>query len=182
MTSPARLAIAVVGAGVCNDETAQLAEEVGRHLARAGALLVCGGLGGVMEAACRGASEEGGLTIGILPGPTRDSANPFVRRQAGRRDRNLGAAQVRSRRPIDCTRYRPAGRGHPAAEPGSAPGPPPPKEIGRHSHQHDGRTDHRIPGIGEVHVENDSNPGRAKQQRGPGIERYPNGSGSIGQF
>ena len=79
MTSPAHLAIAVVGAGVCNDKTAQLAEEVGRHLARAGALLVCGGLGGVMEAACRGASEEGGLTIGILPGPTRDSANAFVR-------------------------------------------------------------------------------------------------------
>src|SRR5258708_11285493 len=78
MTSPARLAIAVVGAGVCNHETAQLAEEVGRHLARAGALLVCGGRGGVMEAACRGAWEEGGLTIGILPGATRDSANAFV--------------------------------------------------------------------------------------------------------
>ncbi len=77
-TSPVRLAIAVVGAGVCNHETAQLAEEVGRHLARAGALLVCGGLGGVMEAACRGAWEEGGLTIGILPGATRDSANAFV--------------------------------------------------------------------------------------------------------
>ncbi len=77
-TSSARLAIAVVGAGVCSEEIAQLAREVGRHLARAGALLVCGGLGGVMEAACHGAWEEGGLTIGILPGTSRDSANPFV--------------------------------------------------------------------------------------------------------
>ena len=55
-----------------------MAEEVGRELARRGAILVCGGLGGVMEAACRGASSEGGVTIGILPGENRRAANPHV--------------------------------------------------------------------------------------------------------
>lgn len=57
---------------------AQLAEEVGREIARRGAALVCGGLSGVMEAGCKGASEEGGLTIGILPGDSRQAANPYV--------------------------------------------------------------------------------------------------------
>ncbi|MEA2219669.1 MAG: hypothetical protein QOJ35_2295, partial [Solirubrobacteraceae bacterium] len=51
---------------------------VGRGLAEAGAVLVCGGLGGVMEAACRGAKSAGGTTIGILPGTRRDEANPYV--------------------------------------------------------------------------------------------------------
>jgi uncharacterized protein (TIGR00725 family) len=55
-----------------------VAEEVGRLLARRGAVLVCGGLGGVMEAACRGASREGGTTVGVLPGLDRGAANPFV--------------------------------------------------------------------------------------------------------
>lgn len=55
-----------------------LAEGVGREIARHGVTLVCGGLGGVMEAACRGASLEGGLTIGILPGEQRRDANPYV--------------------------------------------------------------------------------------------------------
>ena len=55
-----------------------MAEEVGRELARQGATLVCGGLGGVMEAACRGASSEGGITVGILPGESRKTANPYV--------------------------------------------------------------------------------------------------------
>src|SRR3990170_5769803 len=54
------------------------AEAVGRLVAQAGAVLVCGGLGGVMEAACRGAKSAGGLTIGILPGGDRAEANPFV--------------------------------------------------------------------------------------------------------
>lgn len=70
--------IAVCGAGVCDAPTAALAEEVGRRIAEAGALLVCGGLGGVMEAACRGAAAAGGLTIGILPGSDPAAANPFV--------------------------------------------------------------------------------------------------------
>jgi len=70
--------IAVIGAGRCSKEVAQVAESVGRELARSGAVLVCGGLGGVMEAACRGAKSEGGLTIGILPGSSRCEANPYV--------------------------------------------------------------------------------------------------------
>jgi uncharacterized protein (TIGR00725 family) len=70
--------IAVIGAGRCSEEVAQVAGSVGRELARRGATLVCGGLGGVMEAACRGAKSEGGLTIGILPGFTRHEANPYV--------------------------------------------------------------------------------------------------------
>jgi uncharacterized protein (TIGR00725 family) len=55
-----------------------VAEEVGRLLARRGAVVVCGGLGGVMEAACRGASRAGGTTVGVLPGLDRGAANPFV--------------------------------------------------------------------------------------------------------
>jgi hypothetical protein len=70
--------IAVIGGGECTREEARLAEEVGRELARRGAVLVCGGLGGVMEAACRGANSEGGMTIGILPGESRQAANPYV--------------------------------------------------------------------------------------------------------
>jgi uncharacterized protein (TIGR00725 family) len=54
------------------------AERVGEGLARRGAVVVCGGLGGVMEAACRGAKGAGGTTVGILPGLDRASANPFV--------------------------------------------------------------------------------------------------------
>jgi uncharacterized protein (TIGR00725 family) len=70
--------IAVIGGGEVPPEIAAVAEEVGREIARHGAALVCGGLGGVMEAACRGAAGEGGLTIGILPGDNRRSANPYV--------------------------------------------------------------------------------------------------------
>jgi uncharacterized protein (TIGR00725 family) len=55
-----------------------VAEEVGRLLARRGAVVVCGGLGGVMEAACRGARSEGGTAVGILPGLDRGAANPHV--------------------------------------------------------------------------------------------------------
>lgn len=70
--------VAVAGPGRCDEATAALAEEVGRELARRGAAVVCGGLGGVMEAACRGAKEAGGLTIGLLPGGDRAAANPWV--------------------------------------------------------------------------------------------------------
>ena len=70
--------IAVIGASQCSKEIAQIAEDVGRELAKRGVTLVCGGLGGVMEAACRGAKMEGGLTIGILPGTSRHDANPYV--------------------------------------------------------------------------------------------------------
>ena len=71
--------IGVIGGSEASPQVAGLAEEVGREIARRGAVLVCGGLGGVMEAACRGAAAEGGLTVGILPGEDRRAANPFVR-------------------------------------------------------------------------------------------------------
>jgi len=70
--------IAVIGGSQCSSQEAKLAEEVGRELARRGAVLICGGLGGIMEAACRGAQQEGGVTIGILPGKNRQEANPYV--------------------------------------------------------------------------------------------------------
>ncbi|UCH43488.1 MAG: TIGR00725 family protein [Dehalococcoidales bacterium] len=70
--------VAVIGGGEPSAEETRLAEEVGRELARQGVTLVCGGLGGVMEAACRGASAEGGVTIGILPGDSPKTANPYV--------------------------------------------------------------------------------------------------------
>jgi len=70
--------VAVIGGQVCSPEEERIAYEVGHHLARMGAVLVCGGLGGVMEAACKGAKEAGGVTIGILPGPFRSDANPYV--------------------------------------------------------------------------------------------------------
>jgi uncharacterized protein (TIGR00725 family) len=71
--------VAVVGAGgdVAADALAD-AEAVGAELARRGAVVVCGGLGGVMAAACRGARAEGGVTLGILPGADRTAANPWV--------------------------------------------------------------------------------------------------------
>jgi len=68
----------VVGGGEPDDEATALAEGVGRELGRRGAVLVCGGLGGVMEAACRGAKAEGGTTVGILPTADRRDANPYV--------------------------------------------------------------------------------------------------------
>jgi len=70
--------IAVIGGSQPSPQEAQLAEAVGCELAKQGATLVCGGLGGVMEAACKGASSEGGVTIGILPGDNRQAANPYV--------------------------------------------------------------------------------------------------------
>jgi uncharacterized protein (TIGR00725 family) len=70
--------IGVIGAGSCNSEVYELAREVGMGIAKMGAILVCGGLGGVMEGACLGACEAGGQTVGILPGPDRGHANPHV--------------------------------------------------------------------------------------------------------
>jgi uncharacterized protein (TIGR00725 family) len=70
--------IAVIGARECDPATARVAEEVGRRIAEAGFALVCGGLGGVMEAACRGAAAAGGLTVGVLPGESPASANRHV--------------------------------------------------------------------------------------------------------
>jgi uncharacterized protein (TIGR00725 family) len=71
--------IGVIGGGNVSSKVTETAEAVGREIARRGAVLVCGGLGGVMEAACRGAHAEGGLTIGILPGEDRRAANQYVK-------------------------------------------------------------------------------------------------------
>jgi uncharacterized protein (TIGR00725 family) len=70
--------VAVVGPGEAGPGEAETAEAVGRELAERGAVLVCGGLGGAMEAACRGAKAAGGTTLGILPGADRAAANEFV--------------------------------------------------------------------------------------------------------
>lgn len=70
--------VAVVGPGEASRDELAAAEVVGRGLAQRGAALVCGGRGGVMAAACRGAVQKGGLTIGILPGVDREEANQWV--------------------------------------------------------------------------------------------------------
>jgi len=70
--------IAVVGSGDATAQEEATAYDVGRELARAGAVVVCGGLGGVMAAASRGAGEAGGVTVGLLPGTDRAAANPWV--------------------------------------------------------------------------------------------------------
>ena len=70
--------VAVVGPGEASPQELQAAEEVGAGLADAGAVVVTGGLGGVMEAACRGARSRRGHTVGILPGDDREAANGWV--------------------------------------------------------------------------------------------------------
>lgn len=70
--------IAVVGAGEAGAALSKIAEEVGMLIARGGALLVCGGLNGVMEAAARGAKAGGGITVGILPRLDKADANPYI--------------------------------------------------------------------------------------------------------
>jgi uncharacterized protein (TIGR00725 family) len=70
--------VAVCGPDPAPPEVASQAEEIGRLLARAGAVLVCGGLGGVMESAARGVEAEGGVSIGLLPGTGRDAGTPHL--------------------------------------------------------------------------------------------------------
>ncbi len=70
--------IGVIGSSQCSPEIAEMAEKVGEEIAKAGAVLVCGGLGGVMEAAARGAKRAGGKTIGILPGFSKEEANRYI--------------------------------------------------------------------------------------------------------
>jgi uncharacterized protein (TIGR00725 family) len=74
----ARKSIAIVGAGDASSPVSDLAYATGLAVARRGAVLVCGGRGGVMAAAARGAQSAGGLTIGILPGYDRRQANPHI--------------------------------------------------------------------------------------------------------
>jgi uncharacterized protein (TIGR00725 family) len=73
-----RTRVAVIGGSRAGRQALGMALEVGRLVARAGAVVVCGGLGGVMEAVSRGAREEGGLVVGILPGGSVADANPWV--------------------------------------------------------------------------------------------------------
>ncbi len=73
-----RAYVAVVGGSEAPADVCDQAEAVGRQLARLGAVVVCGGLGGVMEAACRGAKAAGGTTLAILPTADRSAANRFV--------------------------------------------------------------------------------------------------------
>ncbi len=75
---PQPLVIAVIGGSNADEEALSLGYQVGAELAKRGVVLVCGGLGGVMEAACKGAREHGGTTVGILPGSDPSEANPYV--------------------------------------------------------------------------------------------------------
>lgn len=75
---PQKKQIAVIGGREVSQEILKKAEAVGRLIAERDAVLLCGGMGGVMEAACRGAKSAGGVTVGILPTGSRLDANPFV--------------------------------------------------------------------------------------------------------
>lgn len=70
--------IGVIGAGDCSADAGYLAYEVGKLIAQSNAVLICGGLGGVMEHAAKGAKEAGGLTVGVLPGFEIKDANPYI--------------------------------------------------------------------------------------------------------
>lgn len=71
--------IGVIGAGECLDPVYQLARNTGFEIGKRGWVLICGGLGGVMEGAAKGCSEAAGMTVGILPGPDKESANPYIK-------------------------------------------------------------------------------------------------------
>lgn len=73
-----KIIIGVIGASRPSTQGLALAESVGREIARQGAVLVCGGLGGVMTAAAKGCAEAGGEVLGILPGADKSEANPYV--------------------------------------------------------------------------------------------------------
>ncbi len=70
--------VGVIGGSQTDESFLKLAYKVGQLIAEKGAILVCGGLSGIMEAACRGTREAGGLTVGILPGNFAGDANPHV--------------------------------------------------------------------------------------------------------
>jgi uncharacterized protein (TIGR00725 family) len=75
---PRPCVVSVAGGSTCTPQESALAEEVGRRLAEAGAILVCGGGSGVMEAACRGAIGAGGWTVGFLPGAEAGAGNLYL--------------------------------------------------------------------------------------------------------
>lgn len=73
-----KIHIGVIGAGDCSIETYNIADNLGYLISQNEWILICGGLGGVMEGAARGCYKGGGMTVGILPGKEKDSANPFI--------------------------------------------------------------------------------------------------------
>ncbi|MCK5094470.1 MAG: TIGR00725 family protein [Spirochaetes bacterium] len=78
LKSKRKIQIAVLGGREASSKILALAEEVGRLIARRGATLICGGRGGVMEAASKGASDSGGMVVGILPEDSADSGNQYL--------------------------------------------------------------------------------------------------------
>ncbi len=76
--SKQKISIGVIGGNSINETDTTLAYEVGKCIAQNNAVLICGGLGGTMEAASRGAAEQGGVVVGILPGEDKQNANPFI--------------------------------------------------------------------------------------------------------
>ncbi len=73
-----KINIGVLGSEIAKAENLKIAEEVGREIARRGAVLVCGGRGGIMQAAAKGCKEEGGITVGILPTLDKSEANEYL--------------------------------------------------------------------------------------------------------
>lgn len=78
MASGRKHIVGVIGAGKCSKKLREQAEVVGRYVAENGGIIVCGGLGGIMEGASKGAKEAGGTTIGILPTENKADANKFI--------------------------------------------------------------------------------------------------------
>ncbi|HRZ39406.1 MAG TPA: TIGR00725 family protein [Candidatus Omnitrophota bacterium] len=78
MENSKKTTISVIGGHDCTAEVESLAHKVGEIIAKMDCILVCGGLSGVMEAACKGAKSAGGWTIGLLPGKSKSDANPYV--------------------------------------------------------------------------------------------------------
>ena len=70
--------MSVIGGHECTEEVAQTAHEIGKFIAEMDCILVCGGLLGIMEGACKGCKEAGGITIGLLPGKEKADANPYI--------------------------------------------------------------------------------------------------------
>ncbi len=78
MARKQKITISVIGGSSIGAKVEELAEGVGRMIAELDCVLVCGGLGGAMEAVAKGAKKAGGLTIGILPGKDKENANPYI--------------------------------------------------------------------------------------------------------
>lgn len=70
--------IGIIGGNKCDKQIEKIAEEIGSEIAKKKHILLCGGMGGVMEAACRGAKKSGGVTVGILPGKSKEDANEYI--------------------------------------------------------------------------------------------------------